>query len=181
MKKRSILTIGVLLAMTVAWTALAQPPAAGGRGGFGRMREAQQNALTALQEQVAKFKAMMEQPPQAMQGRNFQDMTDEERTKMREEFTRRREEQQAIMAAMQKQIDTLKGGRQLIVEHQESLAPLKELLTSAQSEKATATAAKIEKLIADRQKQFEDKMAAMGYTPEMLERMSQMGQRRGPQ
>ncbi|MEN6427093.1 MAG: hypothetical protein ABFE13_17195 [Phycisphaerales bacterium] len=175
MKKRSVLAVGVLLSVALAWTAIAQPPAG---GGFGRMREAQQNALTALQEQVAKLKAMTEQAQQAMQGRNFQDMTDDERTKMREEFTKRREEQAKIMASMQQQMDILKGGRQLMVEHQESLAPLKDLLASAQGEKATATAAKIEKLIAERQKQFDDKMAAMGYTPEMLERMSQ---RRGPQ
>jgi len=179
MRRHSILAIGILLTAVLAWTAMAQPPAGGGPGGgFGRMREAQQNALTALQEQVTKLKAMFEQPPQGMQGRNFQDMTDEERTKMREEMTKRREEQRTVMAAIQQQVDTLKGGRQLIVEHQESLAPLKDLLASAQGEKATATAAKIEKLIAERQKQFEDKMAAMGYSPEMLERMSQ---RRPPQ
>jgi hypothetical protein len=174
MRKRSILVVGVLLTAVLAWTAIAQPPA----GGFGRMREAQQNALASLQEQVAKLKAMIDQAPQGMQGRSFQDMTEEERTKLREEFTKRREEQRAIMAAMQQQMDILKGGRQLMVEHQEALTPLKDLLASAQSEKATATAAKIEKLIADRQKQFEDKMAAMGFTPEMLERM---GQRRPPQ
>jgi len=175
MKKRSILAVGILLTAVLAWTALAQPPAG---GGFGRMREAQVNALTSLQEQVTKLKAMMDQAPQGMQGRNFQDMTDEERTRLREDMTKRREEQRTIMATMQQQMDTLKGGRQLVTEHQESLAPLKDLLVSAQGEKATATAAKIEKLIADRQKQFEDKMAAMGYSAEMLERMSQ---RRGPQ
>jgi len=175
MKKRSIVVVGILLAVAMAWTAFAQPQ---GGGGFGRMREAQQNALAALQEQIGKLKAMMEQGMQAMQGRNFQDMTDEERTKMREEMTKRREEQATIMASMQQQLDTLKGGRQLMTEHQAAMTPLKDLLASAQAEKATATAAKIEKLIADRQKQFEDKITAMGYTMEQLERM---GQRRGQQ
>lgn len=175
MKKRSIVVVGILLAVAMAWTAFAQPQ---GGGGFGRMREAQQNALAALQEQIGKLKAMMEQGMQAMQGRNFQDMTDEERTKMREEMTKRREEQATIMASMQQQLDILKGGRQLMTEHQAAMTPLKDLLASAQAEKATATAAKIEKLIADRQKQFEDKITAMGYTMEQLERM---GQRRGQQ
>lgn len=170
MRKRTILVVGVLLTVVLAWTAIAQPPAG---GGFGRMREAQQNALASLQEQAAKLKAMMDRAPQGMQGRSFQDMTEEERTKLREEFTKRREEQRTIMTTMQQQMDILKGGRQLMVEHQEALAPLKDLLASAKSENATATAAKVEKLIADRQKQFEDKMAAMGFTPEMLERMSQ--------
>jgi hypothetical protein len=177
MKTRFIIVVGILLTMALAWMASAQPPAGARSGGFGRMREAQQQALVALQEQVAKLKAMMERPPQGMQGRSFQDMTDEERAKMREEMTKRREEQAGIMVAMQQQMDTLKGGRQLMAEHEQSMAPLKELLASAQKEKATATAAKIEKLIADRQKQFEDKITAMGYT---MERLQRMGQRRGP-
>jgi hypothetical protein len=87
-------------------------------------------------------------------------------------MTKRREAQTKIMADMQQQLDTLKGGRQLMTEHQAAMAPLKDLLASAQAEKATATAAKIEKLIAERQKAFEDKAAAMGYTADQLERMS---------
>lgn len=135
-------------------------------------REAQTKAIAALQEQVAKLKAFIEQAP-SMQGRNFQDMSDEERTKMREEFTKRREEQQKIMAAIDQQVDALKGGRELATAHTQALAPLKDLLASAQKENAKETAGKIEKLIADRQKQFDDKMAAMGYTPEQIERMMQ--------
>lgn len=176
MNKRLVFVVGVLLTGAVAWTAFGQ--AQGGRGGFGRTREAQQNAIAAIQEQLGKLKAMMEQQPGAG-GRNFQDMTDEERTKWREEMTKRVEEQAAIMAAIQQQVDTLRGGRQLMTDHQAAMAPLKELLASAQAEKATATAAKVEKLIAERQKAFEDKVTAMGYTMEQLERMGQMGQRRG--
>ena len=130
------------------------------------MREAQQKAIAAIQEQLGKLKAMMEQASPGMQGRNFQDMTDEERTKMREEMTKRREEQTKIMADMQQQMDTLKGGRQMMTEHQAAMAPLKDLLASAQAEKATATAAKIEKLIAEKQKRSRTKVTAMGYTPD---------------
>jgi hypothetical protein len=174
MNKRLVFAVGVLLAGAVAWTAFGQggTGAGGQRGGFGQNREAQQKAMAAIQEQLGKLKAMMEQAGQGMQGRNFQDMTDEERTKMREEMTKRREAQTKIMADMQQQLDTLKGGRQLMTEHQAAMAPLKDLLASAQAEKATATAAKIEKLIAERQKAFEDKAAAMGYTADQLERMS---------
>lgn len=169
MNKRLVFAVGILSIGAVAWTAFGQ---AGGAGrGFGQMRETQQKAIAALQEQVGKLKAMMERQP-STQGRNFQDMTEEERTKMREEFTKRREEQTKIMADMQQQMDILKGGRQMATEHQAAMEPLKDLLASAQAEKATATAAKIEKLIAEKQKQYEEKMAAMGYTPEMIERMS---------
>jgi len=171
MKKNAVLVIvAVVLILAVAWSAFGQ--AGGGGRGFGMNREAQTKAIAALQEQVAKLKAFIEQAP-SMQGRNFQDMSDEERTKMREEFTKRREEQQKIMAAIDQQMDVLKGGRQLAQDHQQMMAPLKEALASAQTEKAKDTAAKLEKLIADRQKQFDDKMAAMGYTPDQIERMMQ--------
>jgi hypothetical protein len=181
MKKNVVvLSIAVVLTLAVAWAAFGQ---AGGGRGFGQMREAQQKAIAALQEQVGKLKAMMEQAP-GMQGRNFQDMSEEERTKMREEMTKRREEQQKVMAAIEQQVDMLKGGRQLAVEHQQAMTPLKEALASAQKENAKQTAGMLEKLIAERQKQFDEKMTAMGYTPEQVERMMQMpaggqgGQRR---
>ena len=177
MKKNVVVTlIAVVLVLAVAWAAFGQ--AAGGGGGQrgAAQREAQMKALAAIQEQVAKLKALME-PAAGMQGRSFQDMSEEERTKMREEFTKRRDEQQKVMAAIQQQMDTLKGGRQLMTEHQQAMAPLKELLASAQKENAKATAGMIEKLIADRQKQFDEKMAAMGITPDQLERMMQPRQR----
>ncbi|HQI27415.1 MAG TPA: hypothetical protein PLT20_04960 [Sedimentisphaerales bacterium] len=176
MNKRLVLVGGIVLSGVLAWSAFAQPQ--GGGRGFGPMRESRLKAIAALQEQVAKLKAMAEQQP-AARG-NFQDMTDEERTKMREEMTRRQEEQTAVMAEIQKQIDILKGTMQLAREHREAMTPLNELLASAKSENATATAAKIQKMIDERQKQFQDKMAAMGMDPEMVQRMMERGgQRRG--
>jgi hypothetical protein len=107
-------------------------------------------------------------------------MTDEERTKMREEMTARREQQTAIMAEIAKQLDTVKGAMQLAREQREAMTPLNDLLASAKSENATATAAKIQKLIDEKKKQFEDKMTAMGMDPEMVQRMMERGgQRRG--
>ncbi len=173
MKKNVVvLVIAAVVVLAVAWAAFGQ--AGGGAQRFGQMREAQTKALAALQEQLGKLKAMMEQAP-GMQGRNFQDMSEEERTKMREEMTKRREEQQKIMAAMQQQFDALKGGRQLATEHQQAMTPLKDLLASAKKENAKETAGMLEKLIAERQKQFEEKMAAMGIAPDQLERMMQGG------
>lgn len=182
MKKNvGIAIVAVVLTLAFAWAAFGQA-GGGGQGGpgggrgFGQMREVQMKALAALQEQVAKLKAFMEQAPN-MQGRNFQDMSEEERTKMREEFTKRRDEQQKIMTAIDQELAKVKGGRQIAVDHQEAMAPLKDLLASAQKENAKETAAKIEKLIADRQKAFDEKMAAMGYTPDQIERMMQPRQR----
>ena len=175
MNKRLVSVVGVLLTGALAWSAFAQP--AGGGRGFGQMRETRLKAVAALQEQVGKLKAMMDQQPQM---RNFQDMTDEERTKMREEMTARREQQTAIMAEIAKQLDTIKGAMQLAREQREAMTPLNDLLASAKSENATATAAKIQKIIDEKKKQFEDKMAAMGMDPEMVQRMMERGgQRRG--
>ncbi len=176
MNRRLMVGSCVLLVGAVAWTAFGQTD---GRARFQQMREAQLKAVAALQEQVGKLKTMMEQQPGA-QGRNFQDMTDDERTKMREEMTKRREEQTKIMAEINKQMDTVKGGMQLAREHRQALEPLNDLLASAKSENATATAAKIQKLIDERQKQFEEKMTAMGYDSEMTQRMvERAGQPRG--
>jgi hypothetical protein len=179
MKKNAVVAIvAVVLVLAVAWAAFGQAGGGGQRGAA--QREAQMKAIAALQEQVAKLKTLMEQAP-GMQGRSFQDMSEEERTKMREESTKRRDEQQKVMAAVQQQVDTLKGGRQLMTEHQQAMTPLKDLLASAQKENAKETAGKIEKLVAERQKQFDEKMAAMGYTPDQLERMMQGGGQRRQQ
>jgi len=179
MKKNvAVLVIAVVLVLAVAWAAFGQAGGGGQRGAA--QREAQMKAVAAIQEQLAKLKTLME-APQGAQGRSFQDMSEEERTKMREEFTKRREEQMKIMAAIDQQVNTLKGGRQLMTEHQLAMEPLKDLLASAQKEGAKETAGKIEKLIAERQKQFDQKMAAMGITPEQLERMMQGGGQRRQQ
>jgi hypothetical protein len=189
MKKQIILILGVLLVLSVAWAAFAQPQGGGGPGGgrgFGRMREAQTQALAALQEQIGKLKALMEQAPGA-RGTSFQDMTDEERTKMMEEMTKRREEQQNIMASMQTEMDKLKGVMVLMREQNEAMQPLKDVLASAEKENATATAGKLKELIAQRDKEFQDKMTAMGVTSEQMDRYQQMMERgggrgfRGPQ
>lgn len=181
MKRSTIIAAGVLLSVTVAWAAFGQAQGGGGgrgRGGFGPMREAQQKAMADMQEQLAKLKAMSDQAAKAMEGRNFQDMSDEDRTKMREEMTKRNEEQQKIFAAMQRNLDQLKGTRGMMTEHTAAMKPLEDLLASAKKENAKETAAAIEKLIAERNKQFEEKVTAMGYT---MEQMQRMGQRRQQQ
>lgn len=181
MKRNTIVAIGVLLAMSMAWAAFGQAQGGGGRrgGGRGQMSEAQQKAMADLQEQVTKLKAMSDQAAKAMQGRNFQDMSDEERTKMREEMTKRNQDRQAIVTAMQQDLDRLKGPGPMMAEHTAAMKPLQDLLATAKKENAKETASEIEKLIAQSQKQFEEKVTAMGYTMEQMQRMGQG--RRGQQ
>ena len=168
MKKCWSAAIGLVLVLAITWVAFGQA-GGGGQQRFAQMREAQMKAAAALQENAAKLRAMMDANAKAMQGRSFQDMTEEDRTKMREQ----RQEQQKLVAAMEQDLARLKGVRQMLTEEDQTVAPLKDILASAQKENAKETAAKVEKLMADRQKAFEDKVKAMGYDPSMLEQMRQ--------
>jgi ABC-type multidrug transport system fused ATPase/permease subunit len=168
MKKRWSIVIALVLVLLITWVAFGQA-GGGGQQRFAQQREAQMKAAASLQENAAKLRAMMDASAKAMQGRSFQDMTEEDRTKMREQ----RQEQQKLVAAMEQDLARLKGVRQMLTEEDQTVAPLKDILASAQKENAKETAAKVEKLMADRQKAFEDKVKAMGYDPSMLEQMRQ--------
>jgi vacuolar-type H+-ATPase subunit I/STV1 len=177
MRKLIIPGAGILFVLALTWAAFGQGQGPGGARFGAQMREAQMKAVAGLQDNVAKLKALLERP-MAAQGRSFQDMSEDERTKMREEFTKRREEQQKLITAIEQDLARLQGARQLIVQEDEAVAPLKDILASAQNEKAKETATKVEKLIAARQKALEDKLQAMGYDSSMIERMRQGGGRR---
>ncbi len=183
MKKSTIVAVGILLTMTMAWAAFGQAGGGagkgkgrggagggGGRGGFGMMGEAQQKAAADLQEQVAKLKTIVDANAKAMAG-GFQNMSEEDRAKMKERAT----EQQTIMAAIQKDVDQLRL-RQLAVEYNQDITALKDAQASAEKEKAKETAQMLGKLIADREKQMEEKVTAMGLT---MDQVQKMGQRRG--
>jgi hypothetical protein len=184
MKKCMIGGLAAAMVLTVAWAAWAQPQAGGagagqgpggggrgmgGRGGFVN-REDQLKAIAALQEQAAKLKALVESMP-AMPAGGFQDMTEEQRTKMRDTMQKIGEERPPIMAAIEKQVAVLKGARTLVTEFQQSSAELKALQELATKEKATETAKKIGDMIAAKQKKLEEDTKAMGVEPDRLQRM----------
>jgi hypothetical protein len=174
MKKSTMIAVSVLLTMTLAWAAFGQ--AGGGRRGGGRggmMGPAAQKAVADLQEQVAKLKALVDAGAKAMEGKTFADLSDEDRAQMKERTT----QQQAILTAIQQDVDRFRF-QQVAREHAQSTTALKEALASAQKEKATETASKLEQLIAQNQKAFEERGAALGYTPEQMQRMGQ-GRRGG--
>jgi hypothetical protein len=177
MKKSTIIAAGVLLTMTVAWAAFGQAQGGGGRGaGGGRggmMGPQMQKAVADLQEQVGKLKALVDAGAKAMEGKTFQDMTDEDRAQMKERST----QQQAIMASIQQGVDRLRM-RQMAAEYNESMTALKDAQASAQKENAKETAQKLDQIIAARQKQMEEKVTAMGMT---MDDVQKMGQRRGRQ
>lgn len=175
MKKSTMIAAGVLLTMTVAWAAFGQAQGGGGgRGGRGGMMGPQmQKAVADLQEQVGKLKALLDAGAKAMEGKTYQDLSEEDRAQMKERNT----QQQAIMATIQQGVDRLRM-RQMAAEYNESMTALKDAQASAQKENAKETAQKLGQIIAEREKQMEEKVTAMGMT---MEQLQQMGQRRGRQ
>jgi len=175
MKKSTIIAAGILLSVTVAWAAFGQAQGGGGgRGGRGGMMGPQmQKAVADLQEQVGKLKALLDAGAKAMEGKTYQDLSEEDRAQMKERNT----QQQAIMATIQQGVDRLRM-RQMAAEYNQSMTALKDAQASAEKEKAKETAQKLGQIIAEREKQMEEKVTAMGMT---MEQLQQMGQRRGRQ
>jgi hypothetical protein len=109
------------------------------RGGFGARlsREDQEKAVKEIEAQLAKLKvAIRVERPQG----GFQDLSEEERTKLRQSMTDRRNALQAIIA----QVAALEGRRQpeaaedarFIIINTTDLKPIQEM---AEKEKATET------------------------------------------
>ena len=172
MKRSTIVAVSVLLTMAVTWTAYGQAGGGGGgrgRGGFGMMGPQAQKAVADLQEQVAKLKALVDAGAKAMEG-GFQNMSEEDRAKMKERST----EQQKIMAAIQADVDRLRM-RQMAAEYNQSMTALKDAQASAQKENAKETAQKLGQIIAEREKQMEEKVTAMGMTMDDLQKMGTRG------
>jgi hypothetical protein len=171
MKRSTIVAVSALLTVAVAWAAYGQAGGGGrGRGGFGMMGAQMQKTVADLQEQVAKLKALMDAGAKAMEGRSFQDMTEEDRAKMKERST----QQQAIMAAIQQDVDRLRM-RQMAAEYNQSMTALKDAQASAEKENAKETAQKLGQIIAERAKQMEEKVTAMGMTMDDLQKMGTRG------
>jgi len=122
----------------------------GGRGQ--RMgREDQLKAIEDVEKQLAKLKKGIQ--AQSTERRSFRDMSEEERNKMREEFTKAREERNATFKAIITQIARLQGQREP-AEGEELLiintAQLKSIQKLAVEEKAEQTAQRLERLASPR-------------------------------
>jgi hypothetical protein len=164
MKKYFILTVAVMAVVAMTLGVYAQPQGGAGagagrmRGGFGN-QEAQQNAVAAIEAQLAKLKAGMTAQPARPE--NFQDMSEEERTKFRDAMMKQREEQAAILAAIDDQIMILKG-RQVQTEHEAAMEELQAIQVMAASENAPKTAKYVEEMIAKKNQAFQEKAEKLG-------------------
>jgi hypothetical protein len=144
--------------------------------------EAQQEAIAAIEAQLAKLKEGMETPTRPEGG--FQDMSDEERGKFRERMRQWRDKRMAIVEVIEQQAMILKGGRQLRTEHDEAMKELEAIHAQAVKEEATETAKSIQALIDKRTKKLEDTAEKLGIRLRRGQRMGrpepgQGGGRRG--
>lgn len=160
MKRRIISTVTVLVALAVVWAAFGQQQERRQRSA--QYRQAQLKAIEVIQEQAAKLKAGMEAMTRPEGRRSFEDLSEEERAKLRERFTKMREKRQEVIAAIEQQLTILKGRRQLETEHQETLAELQAIRQLALEEKAEETAKRLMQLILKRNKEFEATMQKLG-------------------
>lgn len=172
MKKYAIVTAAILVVLAAALPLLAQEATQQGQGqgrqrgadagGMMRGRQAQMEAIEAIEAELAKLKA----PPEGMPERgSFQDMSDEQRAQMRQRFQQMREERTKSIEAIENQLARLKGTRTLTQEHDQVIEALQALHATAVKENAKETAAAIQKMIDEKNKAFEDKMAKLDMEP----------------
>ena len=161
MRKYLIPCVAILVVLAACWVVFGQAET-GQRERFAQYREMQLKAAASLVEQAGKLKAALETPFQGMPAGGFQSLSEEERTKMRETMTKRREEQQQIVVAIETELAKVKGSRQLQREQGEVTKELQAIRELAEKEQAKETLKGIDELIAKRQKAFDDKLAKLG-------------------
>jgi len=162
MKKYLISTVAVLLVLAVAWIAFGQEQSERAQR-RARYRDAQQKAIQTIQEQAGKLKPAFEELVRRSESfRNWQGLSEEERTKVREEHAKWREGWGKMIETIEQQLTTLKTPRRLGTEHKASIAELQAIHTLAAEEKAEKTTKHLEELIEKRNKEFEDTLEKLG-------------------
>ncbi len=179
MKKYLIPTVAVLLVLVVAWTAFGQAEERGRQRGnmrerfqnmseeeraqfMAKMRErggprggafmmggqGQEEAIKAIEEQLAKLKAAQFTRPQG----GYQDLSEDERAKMRENIQKTFQDRQKALQTIIAQVARLQGrrapegeGAQFLIINTGDLKPIQE---AAVKEKAKETTQLLERLIA---------------------------------
>ncbi len=177
MKKYTIIILSCAIVLAVAFAAVAQQDAEQRRQTMQQSRQAQQKAIADLEAGLASLKALNQQTAPAMQDRQqMQNMSEEDRARLRETFTQRRRQQTDAMQAIENSVAVLQGGRQIRLEHRQAMSALQAIKDIAVEEKAQKTIDAIEKLMAEKQKAFEEKMTELGL-PAAMPQMRQAGQR----
>jgi len=114
-------------------------------GRFGRQE--QLKAIEAIEEQVTRLKAAV-QSTGAEDRSRWRELSEEERTKLREKMVTAVRERQTAIRAIEEQLAKLSGPRRAQAEPQPSIGELRAIHELAVKEKATQTAGRLERLIA---------------------------------
>ena len=163
MKQHLIVGLAVAIMLTVGLAAWAQEADAR-RQRWEKRRQAMQQAIEAVQADAGKLQAAMESAAKVIGDMgSWQDLSDDERAKLREDFGRRREQWRSILGDMELQIARLKGSRQLRSEHEQALKELRAIRDLADSEKATAAAAGLGAIIEKRETEFAKTLTTLGF------------------
>jgi len=122
-------------------------------GGRTRLsREDQLKAIATMEEQLAKLKASIESAAPAS-GTNLRDLPEEERTKLREQMTKSRQDRETAVAALRTEIDKISPPR-TTPEQMEALRELRAISELAGTEKAAETKKRLDALIAKQAEQI---------------------------
>jgi peroxiredoxin len=140
----------------------------GARPGTGRQE--QLKAIEAIEELVAKLKAAIEAIPGREVRSRFRDLSEEERTKLREKMANAGRERQAAIRAIEQQLATLRGPGRPQAGFQPSVGEIRAIHDLAVKEEATQTARRLERLIARYQRDSRVRAPEAGPRPERLER-----------
>ncbi|MFH1882526.1 MAG: redoxin domain-containing protein [Planctomycetota bacterium] len=138
----------------------------------GLSREAQLEKVKAIEELVAQLKSVVTGTAPGARG-SFRDLSQEERAELRDKMTKAALERQLVVKSIEQQLATLNGpGRpqQLPAGRQPSIGELKAIHDLAVKEKATQTASRLERLIAQYQRESGVRGPEPGPRPERLER-----------
>ena len=109
MKRYLFSTVVVLTILAVSWVALGQQQSDRAQR-FAEMREAQAKAVKLIEAQLATLKKGTERP--TFDRSRFQEMSEEERTKLREQMTKASRERQTALNTIITQVAILQRQRQ---------------------------------------------------------------------
>jgi peroxiredoxin len=136
---------------------------------FGRApglgHEEQLRAIKAIEDQLAKLKAVTESMAPENRG-GFRDLSEEERTALRQRMMAASRERQMAMRAIEGELARLRGRRRPESDPREQIGELRAIHKLAVKENATQTADRLEKLIAS----FRGDSRARGPRPELRPR-----------
>ncbi|MFH1715938.1 MAG: redoxin domain-containing protein [Planctomycetota bacterium] len=113
-------------------------------GGMGR--EEQLKAIAAIEDELAKLKAAVNDMPDVQS--RFQDLSEEDRAKLREKMAGAVRDRQMAIRAIEQQLAKLEAPGRLQSESRARISELKEIHDLAVKEEATQTANRLQKLIA---------------------------------